>query len=112
MRPSTGDTVRCTAVLSDDFKVTSQLPIGDRLAELAFLPLARGGEVIDESVAEIFASHAGLFQTLCCVPQCSRQREAFRELVIVSIAGDQRLRLDAILDAPQSGAERSGACRA
>src|SRR5882672_6441446 len=34
------------------FKIALQLPVGDRLAELAFLPFAGGGEVLDECIAE------------------------------------------------------------
>src|SRR6266446_4436678 len=38
--------------LSNNFKVPLQLPVGDGLAELAFLPLTGGGEVLDERIAE------------------------------------------------------------
>src|SRR6266853_2119300 len=38
--------------LSNNLKVPLQFPVGDGLAELAFLPFARGGEVLDKCIAE------------------------------------------------------------
>src|SRR5688572_4585724 len=99
--PSMGERVRCMVVVSDDLEITRQLPIRDVLAELALFPLAGRGEVLDERVAKIFARHLGLFQALCRFPQGARQGEVLGKLVVVGIAFDQRLGLDAILDAPQ-----------
>src|SRR5262249_7226815 len=49
---------------SDDLEVALQLPIGHRVLPLAPFPFARGGEMIDEVVAEPVARNFGALEDL------------------------------------------------
>ena len=46
--------------VSDDLKVPLHLPVSDRIQPLAPFPVAGGGEMVDEAVAEPVAGDVGL----------------------------------------------------
>src|SRR5215207_11696389 len=91
---------------SDDLEIAGELPIGDVLSELALLPFARRGEMLDERVAEERAGDLRALQPLRRLPQGARQVEVRRQRQLVGVARDRRLRLDLVLDAPQPARER------
>src|SRR6185312_10681328 len=90
---------------SDDLEVACQFPVGHGAAELALLPLAAGGKVFDERLAEQFMRRLGVRQALGRLAQGARQLALGRELAVVGVAGDGLVRLDALLDAPQARAD-------
>src|SRR5687767_15131963 len=83
----------------NNLEIPCQFPIRDVLPELALFPLARRCEMLHESVAEPLARHPRLLESLSGLPQRPRQRQRFGELVVVRVAFDERLGLDALLDA-------------
>src|SRR5262245_24500413 len=99
-------TVDCIASILDDLELTCEFPIGDRLAELALLRLARRRVVLDERVAEQRARRLRGLQALRRIPQCARQLPLLGVIAGVGIALDRRIGLDPVLDAPQARADR------
>src|SRR5215207_8442451 len=86
---------------SDDLEIAGELPIRDVLSELALLPLARRGEMVDERVAEERAGDLRPLKPLRRLPQGARQVELGRQRQLICVAGNLRLRLGLVLDAPQ-----------
>ena len=78
------------------------------LAELALFPLAGRSVVVDELVAEQLARGARRLEALRGIPERARQREARGKFAVLGIAGNDGLRLDALLDTEQARAERRG----
>src|SRR5688500_2844132 len=85
----------------DDLEITGELPVGYRLAPLALLPFAGRGIMVDELGAEQSAGSLGAAQPLRRFPQGRGKRPLGRGLMLVGIAGDRLVRLDALLDPPQ-----------
>src|SRR5260370_20769994 len=94
------------ASVSDDFEISRQFPIGDCLAELPFFPLPGGGIVLDEGVAKQGARGFGGDQAVGGLIKCRGQAPVRRLLGGVGAALDGRVRLRAMLGAPQPGAAR------
>ena len=90
---------------SDDFEVTLPLPVGDAVLPLTPLPLAGGGEVIDEEITEPVARKVRAAEDLGRLPQRARRaRDVFSALVG---AGDRRCgELQVLLDPVQPGREQ------
>src|SRR5688500_5930590 len=85
----------------DDLEITGELPVGYRLARLALLPFAGGGEMVDEFGAEQRARRLGAAQPLRRFPQGRRKGPARRDRMLIGIAGDRLVRLKLMLDPPQ-----------
>src|SRR5580765_8129815 len=92
---------------SDDLEVPPQLPIGHRVLPLAPFPLARGGEVVDEVVAEPVARDLGVAEDARRLDE--RTRSA-RYVLGADVGAGDRLRgeLLAALDAVQSRCQHRG----
>src|SRR5580658_6982757 len=95
-----------SCIYSNDFKVSGELPIGDRLAELPLFPLPGGGVMLDELLAKKGSSRLRREQALGGLEQSRRQAPMRRMLAVVGVALDRRVGLDTILDAPQPGSDR------
>ena len=94
---------------SDDLEVAREFPVRDVLAELPLFPFARRGEVLDEGVAERARAPPSKPSGAARPPTSVRgSAERSGNLLVVRVAVDQRLRLDLVLDAPQTRAERRG----
>src|SRR5512134_1768552 len=85
---------------SDDLEVALALPVGHRILPLPVLPLARGGEVVDEQVAEPVARQlAGLEDARRLDQRARRARDVLGPLVGT---GDRRRgEFQPLLDAVQ-----------
>src|SRR6202008_2438130 len=94
--------------VSDDLEVARKLPVGDRLAELALLPLPRHGVVIDEDVTEQAACRLRGDQPAGRVRQCARKRALGRMFLLISIASNGFAGFDLVLDTPEPRSERRG----
>ena len=92
----------------DDLEIAIHLPVGDGLAEFAFLPFARRGVMVDERIAEQLARRPRRLEALRGIPQGARQLTFGRMLLFVGVAFDRLVRLDAMLDAPETRADRRG----
>src|ERR1700722_19984611 len=95
---------------SNDFKISREFPIGDGLAEFSLFPLPGGGVVLDEFVAEQGARGLGSGEALGSLVQRGGQAPVRRVLAVVGIALDGGVGLDAVLDAPEAGADGGGEC--
>src|SRR5687767_5547789 len=115
-RPSTGLIVFCRLPATvtmvrfclDDLEVARELPIGDRAPELTVFPFAARREMLDERVAEQRATGLRLREPFGSFGQGARQRSFLRKRLVVGITFDHRIRLDAVLDAVETRAQRDG----
>jgi hypothetical protein len=69
-------------MISDDFKVAFQFPVGDAVQPLPPLPIARRGEVVDEVVAQKIARRVRCLEDARRLDQRARcARNVFRALI-------------------------------
>src|SRR5712691_1459590 len=87
---------------SDDLEIARQFPVGDVAAELALLPFAGGGEMLDEIVAEQLARRGRALEALRRLPQGGRQGRGGIGRQGIGVADDGRRRLELVLDPPQA----------
>src|SRR4029453_9998216 len=92
----------------DDLEIAGHFPVGDGAAELTLLPFAGGGVMLDEVIAEQAPRRGALLQTPPRFRQRARQSARGRKALLIGVALDGRVRLDAIGDAPQARADGSG----
>src|ERR1700722_13175489 len=95
-----------SCIYSNDFKVSGEFPIGDRLTEFPLFPLPGRGVMLDELVAKKLSSGLRRKQAFGGLEQSRRQAPMRRMLAVVGIAIDRCIGLDAVLDPPQPGSNR------
>src|SRR5260370_5283325 len=93
---------------SDDLEIARELPVGDRLAKLAFFPVPRHRVVIDERIAEQVTGGGGGRQPVGGLRQCPRQGSRGRVRDVVGAAHDGLPGLDPVLDSPKARTQRRG----